>query len=79
MTERFCTRLDCVDVGFMSHGLLDQLPLPSQAGATPGRRGRPEQATHPLGHGIGQFHASVVCAEDEQERPKEDECVLADL
>ena len=34
MVERFCTALDCVDVGFIPDGTLDQLPLPSQIGAT---------------------------------------------
>jgi hypothetical protein len=34
MTERFCTTLDCVDVGFLPDATLDQLPLPSQIGAT---------------------------------------------
>ena len=34
MTERFCTVLDCVDVGFIPDDLLDQLPQPSWIGAT---------------------------------------------
>ncbi len=34
MTERFCTVLDCVDIGFVPDGTLDELPLPSQLGAT---------------------------------------------
>jgi len=34
MVDRFCTALDCVDVGFLPDGTLDQLPLPSQIGAT---------------------------------------------
>jgi hypothetical protein len=34
MTDRFCTALDCVDTGFIPDGTLDQLPLPSQVGAT---------------------------------------------
>jgi hypothetical protein len=34
MTERFCTLLDCVDVGFIPDGILDDLPLPSRLGAT---------------------------------------------
>jgi len=34
MVERFCTALDCVDVGFIPDGTLDQLPLPWQIGAT---------------------------------------------
>jgi hypothetical protein len=33
MTERFCTTLDCVDVGFIPDGTLDELPQPSQLGA----------------------------------------------
>lgn len=34
MVDRFCTALDCVDIGFLPDGTLDQLPLPSQIGAT---------------------------------------------
>jgi len=34
MVERFCTALDCVDVGFIPDGTLDHLPLPSQIGTT---------------------------------------------
>jgi hypothetical protein len=34
MVERFLTMLDCVDIGFISDGTLDQLPLPSRLGAT---------------------------------------------
>jgi hypothetical protein len=34
MVDRFCTTLDCVDVGFLPEDTLDQLPLPSQIGAT---------------------------------------------
>src|SRR6266536_2253632 len=34
MAGRFCTMLDCVDTGFIPGGLLDQLPLPAQIGAT---------------------------------------------
>ena len=34
MTGRFCTALDCVDVGFLPEDTLDQLPLPSRIGAT---------------------------------------------
>ena len=34
MAGRFCTMLDCVDVGFIPDGMLDELPLPSQIGAT---------------------------------------------
>src|SRR5258708_26135689 len=34
MAGRFCTMLDCVDTGFIPDGLLDELPLPSQIGAT---------------------------------------------
>jgi hypothetical protein len=32
--DRFATTLDCVDVTFIGDGLLDQLPLPAQIGAT---------------------------------------------
>ena len=34
MAGRFCTMLDCIDTGFIPDGTLDQLPLPSQVGAT---------------------------------------------
>ena len=34
MVERFCTTLDCVDTTFIGDGLLDQLPAPTQIGAT---------------------------------------------
>ncbi|MGH3752322.1 MAG: hypothetical protein ACRDRP_06420 [Pseudonocardiaceae bacterium] len=34
MVDRFTTTLDCVDVGFLPDGTLDQLPLPSHIGAT---------------------------------------------
>jgi hypothetical protein len=34
MLERFTTTLDCIDIGFLPDGTLDQLPLPSQIGAT---------------------------------------------
>jgi hypothetical protein len=29
ITERFCTILDCADIGFIPEGTLDWLPLPS--------------------------------------------------
>ncbi|MCI0688408.1 MAG: hypothetical protein L0Y54_14405, partial [Sporichthyaceae bacterium] len=34
MVHRFCTTLDCVDIGFLPDGILDHLPQPSQVGAT---------------------------------------------
>ena len=34
MAERFCTTLDCVDVGFITDQTLDELPRPSQLGRT---------------------------------------------
>ncbi len=34
MAERFATTLDCADIGFLPDGVLDELPLPSQIGAT---------------------------------------------
>lgn len=34
MVDRFTTMLDCVDVSFLPDGILDQLPTPSQIGAT---------------------------------------------
>lgn len=34
MAERFTSMLDCVDIGFLPDGILDQLPVASQVGAT---------------------------------------------
>jgi hypothetical protein len=34
MAERFCTTLDCVDIGFLPDNTLNELPLPSRIGAT---------------------------------------------
>ena len=34
MTDQFTSMLDCVDVGFLPDGILDQLPTPTQIGAT---------------------------------------------
>ncbi len=34
MADRFCTGLDCVDVGFLPDGILDELPAASQLGVT---------------------------------------------
>ena len=34
MADRFATTLDCADIGFLPDGILDELPLPSQIGAT---------------------------------------------
>jgi hypothetical protein len=34
MAERFCTTLDCVDVGFIADQTLDELPRPSRLGRT---------------------------------------------
>jgi hypothetical protein len=34
MVDRFTTTLDCLDVGFLPDHTLDELPLPSQIGAT---------------------------------------------
>src|SRR6266545_399929 len=34
MVDRFTSMLDCVDVGFLPDGVLDQLPTPSQIGIT---------------------------------------------
>jgi hypothetical protein len=33
MADRFATTLDCADTGFLPDGILDELPLPAQAGA----------------------------------------------
>ncbi|HEY6311704.1 MAG TPA: hypothetical protein VIY52_13005 [Streptosporangiaceae bacterium] len=32
MADRFATALDCADIGFLPDGLLDELPMPAQAG-----------------------------------------------
>jgi hypothetical protein len=34
MASRFATTLDCADISFLPDGILDQLPLPAQTGAT---------------------------------------------
>jgi len=34
MVDRFTSMLDCVDLGFLPDGILDQLPAPSQVAAT---------------------------------------------
>ncbi len=34
MVDRFTSMLDCVDVGFLPDGILDQLPAPSQLAGT---------------------------------------------
>ena len=34
MADRFATALDCADIGFLPDGVLDELPLPAQAGAS---------------------------------------------
>jgi hypothetical protein len=34
MVDRFTSMLDCVDVGFLPDGILDQLPTAPQIGAT---------------------------------------------
>jgi hypothetical protein len=39
--------LDCVDTGFISDGMLDELPMPSQICANPHWRHRPGQAPQP--------------------------------
>src|SRR6476661_738680 len=36
MAQRFCTALDCVDIGFLPDHTLDELPTASQIGATRG-------------------------------------------
>src|SRR5216683_2690739 len=33
MADRFAAALDCADIGFLPDGVLDELPLPAQAGA----------------------------------------------
>jgi hypothetical protein len=32
MADRFASALDCADTGFLPDGVLDELPLPAQAG-----------------------------------------------
>jgi hypothetical protein len=34
MADRFAAALDCADTGFLPDGVLDELPLPAQAGAS---------------------------------------------
>ena len=66
MCQRFCTALDCVDIGFLPDGTLDQLPLPAQLGASrvggidvnkprdsrrPGRRARPRRISRRVHRG----------------------------
>lgn len=34
MTDRFTSMLDCVDIGYLPDGILDELPNPTQIGAT---------------------------------------------
>jgi len=34
MADRFTAALDCADIGFLPDGVLDELPLPAQAGAS---------------------------------------------
>jgi hypothetical protein len=34
MVDRFTSMLDCVEIGFLPDGILDQLPAPSTLGAT---------------------------------------------
>jgi hypothetical protein len=33
IAERFCTAVDCVDIGFLTDGMLEDLPCPSRIGA----------------------------------------------
>jgi hypothetical protein len=40
MVDRLTSMLDCVELGFLPDGILDQLPAPSQLAATPGGRYR---------------------------------------
>ncbi len=44
MAERFCTMLDCVDIGFISDSALEELPRPGQWDHTRGWY-RPQPAT----------------------------------
>lgn len=47
MVNRFTTTLDCLDIGFLPEDTFDQLPLPSQIGATRGGGLDPKQTTDP--------------------------------
>ena len=44
MVDRFSSMLDCVDIGFLPDGILDQLPAPSTLGRNPDRRHRHQPA-----------------------------------
>ena len=72
MADRFCSGLDCVDVAFIADGVLDELPVPCQLGAT--RVGgidlNKERIRHalaavlalavsPVGFSVGEFTAKV--------------------
>ena len=72
MVDRFTSTLDCVDVGFLPDGILDQLPAPSRVGGT--RIGGLDMnvprvraalaaalslATAPAGFTVAQFTAQV--------------------
>ena len=49
MVDRFASMLDCVDVGFLPDGVLDQLPLSWQIGGTRVGGIQPEPAPHARG------------------------------
>ncbi len=51
MVDRFTSMLDCVDVAFLPDGILDQLPTPSQIGATRTGGLDNKQAPHPRSAG----------------------------
>ena len=63
MVDRFTTMLDCVDIGFLPDGLLDQLPTPPDR-RRPRRRRRHQQTPHPeharrrhrIGHRTRRLH-----------------------
>jgi hypothetical protein len=72
MADRFTSMLDCVEIGFLPDGTLDQLPAPSQLGATriggidinrPRARATPAAvlalAVAPQGFTVAQFTAQV--------------------
>lgn len=61
MAERFCTTLDCVDVGFINDETLDQLPLPSQIGRV--RVGGVDLNKHRMRSALGAALA-LACAPD---------------
>ena len=63
MCQRFCTALDCVDIGFIPGGTLDQLPLPAQLGATHPCRLVPGNAVSSVGILWGTTPQTRTCGD----------------